>query len=743
MNVSRACRRLLTVIILLAGHPAVEAQDADDSRGVGVRPTLVFGALAEQAPQGNAGMFVGVNQFTRDDGLNELAYAVHDAVELAHLFVNELKLVPPANCYLLLSGEPSSESVKQHLAQLRAAGAKVSGADRSKILLTFLDLRKFATNRENLFVCSFSSHGFNEGRTAYVMPSDGHRELLSDTAVPLETIETKMEDSKAGHRLLLVDACQERVSARSSSSAGKAAEAAFIDALRMPSGQAKLASCSPGEFSFEHGSLGGVGHGVFTHSFLEALRGGAKPDDENLVRLGAVSDYVAASVSSWTKELGRTRQTPFLESPVEAKALPLATRADDLTTLIATVQRQPLAGELTEELRGRIVAALRKVNPTQAADRQFLTNTRDFVQGRFNAGLYIPYARTELDRLVPAPPALLIAPFSENAARTAQAAWAKFLRTDVDLSSPRGMKLKLIPPGEFLMGSDDTRESLQEAGFVLDEKFDPSDEHPRHRVRITRPFHLGLHEVTKGQFAAFVRDTGYRTEAEKDGKGGYGYDPEEYFKQAPEFTWKNTGFSQSDSHPVVNVSWNDAVEYCNWLSRQEDRAPCYRRQGGTWDCDRSADGYRLPTEAEWEYACKAGTDTRFVTGNGPNSLQGHANVRDASFKAKFPRIDYTKFDAFRFDDGWEFTAPAGHFRPNGFGVYDLTGNVWEWCGDWYAADYYASSPGSDPPGPGSGSSRVLRGGSWLLSAIGARSANRYDVTPDYRYYNVGFRVVAE
>jgi uncharacterized caspase-like protein len=423
-------------------------------------------------------MFVGVNEFTRDVGLNELAYAVHDAIELAHLFVFELKLMPASNCYLLLSGEPASDAatVKQHLAQLKAAGAKVSGADRSKILLTFLDLRKIAKSELNLFVCSFSSHGFNEGRTAYVMPSDGHRELLSDTAVPLETIETKMEDSKAGHRLLLVDACQERVSARGSTSTGKAAEAAFIDALKKPSGQAKLASCSPGEFSFEHGSLGGVGHGVFTYSFLEALRGGAKPDAENLVRLGSVSEYVAANVAAWTKELARSPQTPFLESPVDARQLPLAAKADDLTSLIASVARQPLTGGLTRELRDRLVKALMKANPSQSADRQFMSSTRDFVQGRFNAGVYIPYAQKELDPLLPVPPALLVSPFSSNAALAAQEAWSKFLRQKIDVTNSIGMKLKLVPAGEFMMGSGLSAEAV--ASRIDSKAANFSDEYP-------------------------------------------------------------------------------------------------------------------------------------------------------------------------------------------------------------------------------------------------------------------------
>ena len=242
------------------------------------------------------------------------------------------------------------------------------------------------------------------------------------------------------------------------------------------------------------------------------------------------------------------------------------------------MQRAPLSGGLTLELRDRLVKALAKANPGEAADRQFLANTRDFVQGRFNAGLYIPYVRTELDRLVPATPALLVAPFSENAAHTAQAAWAKYLRAEVDVTNSKGVKLKLIPAGEFRMGSDETRQSLQDAGFVLSEIYDPSDEHPRHRVQISRAFYLGRYEVTKGQFGAFMRSDGYQTDAERDGKGGSGFDPDVYFKQAPEFSWKNTGFSQTDSHPVVNVSWNDSVSYCNWLSRSEGLTPCYSRR---------------------------------------------------------------------------------------------------------------------------------------------------------------------
>src|SRR5688572_14705276 len=156
------------------------------------------------------------------------------------------------------------------------------------------------------------------------MPSDGIRELLVDTAVPLKTIESKMEKSPAGHRLLLVDACQERVSARSTNPAGEPASKAFEAAFKSPSGQAKFASCAGGEHSYEHHSLGGAGHGLFTFAFLEALRGGAIADDGNIVRLGAVSQYVDGFVKEWAKENGRSAQSPFLSSPEATRKMPLA-----------------------------------------------------------------------------------------------------------------------------------------------------------------------------------------------------------------------------------------------------------------------------------------------------------------------------------------------------------------------------------------------------------------------------------
>ncbi|HBC64170.1 MAG TPA: DNA recombination protein RecF, partial [Planctomycetaceae bacterium] len=238
-------------------------------------------------------------------------------------------------------------------------------------------------------------------------------------------------------------------------------------------------------------------------------------------------------------------------------------------------------------------------------------------------------------------------------------------------------------------------------------------------------------EVTRGQFAEFVRTTNYKTDAEKDGKGGYGFNAETgVFEQDPKYTWRNAGFPQTDNHPVVNVSWNDADAFATWMtSESKKRAETVR--------------YLLPTEAQFEYAMRAGATTRFATGDNSQSLDGHANVQDASLERRVPNLDYANYPSFSFDDGVAFTAVVGSYPKNAFGLYDMHGNVFEWCRDWYDAKYYAAAPDQDPPGPSSGSFRVLRGGSWDDVPSDVRCASRYYSTPEGRVYSRGFRLVLE
>jgi formylglycine-generating enzyme required for sulfatase activity len=283
-----------------------------------------------------------------------------------------------------------------------------------------------------------------------------------------------------------------------------------------------------------------------------------------------------------------------------------------------------------------------------------------------------------------------------------------------------GMRLARIRAGEFLMGAAEGDQDADES------------EKPQHKVRITRPFYLGIHEVTVGQFRAFVGDTNYQTRAETDGKGTSGYSPAlpgfEYDK--PGYTWKNLGWKQDDNHSVLNVSWHDATAFCTWLSKKEGKT------------------YRLPKEAEWEYACRAGGQARFITGDSTDELKRIANVQDKSLAAKKPRFSNSDDASYLtkpvpWDDGFPFSAPVGRLRPNKWGLYDMLGNAAEWCQDWHGEDYYRKSPLGDPTGPETGTSRAIRGGAFLHQPRHCRVSHRVAGIPTYRNYIIGFRVVME
>jgi sulfatase modifying factor 1 len=322
-------------------------------------------------------------------------------------------------------------------------------------------------------------------------------------------------------------------------------------------------------------------------------------------------------------------------------------------------------------------------------------------------------------------PALLVAPFGADEARSARTAWVSYRHVEPELKSSVGMKLTLIPAGEFQMGSTQAElDKLMRSDSNFDKDTADHDK-PQHRVRITRPFYIGACEVTKGQFRKFVDETNYVTDAEKDGNGGVGPTGKEKAAEAfdfnPKFTWRDWGLAQTDDEPVVNVSHNDAWAYCDWLKKKDGRP------------------YRLPTEAEWEYACRAGTTSLYYCGDDSEDLPKIANVADAAVLDKFPTWDFTIASS----DGWPYSAPVGKLRANNFGLYDMTGNVWEWCADWYDQTYYANSPVSDPPGPAGGNTRVLRGGSWRNAAAWCVSAHRESQAPNDRSCFRGFRLVAD
>ena len=297
-----------------------------------------------------------------------------------------------------------------------------------------------------------------------------------------------------------------------------------------------------------------------------------------------------------------------------------------------------------------------------------------------------------------------------------------------------GMIMVWVPPGEFMMGSDETIEALQMDYPLMERRRleDLKDEAPVHKVHITHAMYVATTKVTVGQFRKFLELSGYVPESIADGTGGYGYNPaydpsttvrgDLFEGRNPRYSWRNPGFAQTDADPVVNVTWNDAQALAQWLTKTEGKT------------------YRLPTEAEWEYCARAGTTTRYYNGNDPQGLIKIANVFNQSTAVNWPKLaQFAIADA----NGFAFTSPVGSFAPNAFGLYDMLGNAWEWTHDLYGEDYYARAPVDDPQGPAEGHVYVRRGGSWHTWPLYARASFRNWNTPETRYVLVGMRLVME
>ncbi len=243
-----------------------------------------------------------------------------------------------------------------------------------------------------------------------------------------------------------------------------------------------------------------------------------------------------------------------------------------------------------------------------------------------------------------------------------------------------GMKLALIPPGSFWLGSPPNEEG----------RYD--DEGPRRLIRLTKPFYLGVFPVTQGQYEAVMKVNPSAFSAKGD--------------QAALVERIDTS-----RHPVERVNWNDAMAFCRALSALPEEQKARRN-------------YRLPTEVEWEYACRgaAAQCSPFIFGK-------EMKPKFANFRGK-PRSRSARR-----------TSRVGRYPPNGFGLYDMIGNVWEWCGDWYDTEAYTNNPPDDPPGPATGERRNVRGGTYHLETRRVRSADRSSFVPEHRDSDLGFRVL--
>jgi formylglycine-generating enzyme required for sulfatase activity len=260
-------------------------------------------------------------------------------------------------------------------------------------------------------------------------------------------------------------------------------------------------------------------------------------------------------------------------------------------------------------------------------------------------------------------------------------------------------QMVVIRAGSFDMGSSAAEIGRRE------------DEEPVHRVKVAA-FALGKTEITRGQFAAFVKKTGYNT-----GNKCWTIDGGKYEERSG--NWRKLGYPQDDRHPVACINWNDANAYTKWISRKTGKQ------------------YRLPTEAEWEYAARGKTLTARYWGESPDRACKYANVADKTIQERIKTA--AAWSVHNCTDGFAYTAPVGRFKANAFGLNDMQGNVWEWVEDSYH-DSYQGAPVDGAPWAGDGVRRVLRGGSWYDSPQYVRAAGRDRAVPTSRYDNFGFRI---
>ncbi|MDP7018935.1 MAG: formylglycine-generating enzyme family protein [Pirellulaceae bacterium] len=315
------------------------------------------------------------------------------------------------------------------------------------------------------------------------------------------------------------------------------------------------------------------------------------------------------------------------------------------------------------------------------------------------------------------PPPLAKAPFNAEQAKQFQQQWAEHIGKPLVYTNSIGMKMVLLPSGEFRQGASReeldsiTRDIQQNKGgnprsiqWSLDH-IHPY-EGPDRRVRLTRPYRIAAHEVTVGQFRKFVEATGYKTDAEREE-----IDPK---SKEPRRTWRKSIFPQTDDHPVLEVSWHDAMALCHWLSKKEGRI------------------YRLPTEAEWDFAARAGSTDRWCFGNDRSKL-----------------ADYAWYNGWGSGNSGGKPQPVGKKSPNAFGLYDMHGNMWEYVSDFFAdidfkLRYSRQQPEVtiDPTGIKWGGRTALRGGSFDFPWFFQRSAARLGGARRYQHiWHMGFRIV--
>jgi sulfatase modifying factor 1 len=586
----------------------------------------------------------------------------------------------------------------------------------------------------------FVGHGApsRDGRDGLLVGADADRSadgIEQRSVLRSELLATA--DGSAGAPVVVLDACFSGQTA--TGTALVPGLQPMVPSWAMASGQRStvLSATSSGEFA---GPLPGTGQPAFGYLALGALRGWGDANGDGSVSASEVVEYAKGALRATVTD--RT-QTPSLLGPDAALAKGKE-RGPDLVSLALSASPAPApapSGNDFAALAAKAKAAEEELRRVEA-DRQAALDAaavalraratadygaiRDLVSAPTASGKVVLEAWLTQYGSASVTVAGVTQPVAVAEVALVRAAFEKLSTPAVGtgVTSPTVGKLVWVPPGKFTMGSPATESGRDD------------DEGP-HEVRLTQGFHVMEHEVTQAQFSAVM---GFNPSATKQ----QFWNGEEHGSCASFEGVSLVG----DSFPVMCVTWDEAVEFARRLSAKE---------GVT---------YRLPTEAEWEYASRGGADGQVWSGMGRESdLCRVANVADATAKAR-----WSGWTAATCSDGVAGLAPVGSFLANGWGLHDMSGNVWEWVADWYGAypigsmtpeeiDAYINryraedrpkirtafeakraARHTDPQGATGGSARVLRGGCWGYPPAYARVANRYWFTPGFRFNNLGFRL---
>jgi formylglycine-generating enzyme required for sulfatase activity len=539
-------------------------------------------------------------------------------------------------------------------AKLKKLGFEVVARENLSTRQISTTLREFRSRLQPGAVALFfyAGHGMQVKGINYLPSVDAN--IASEEDVPLNSINVNqvleiMDDAKTRLNLVFLDACRNNPFTRRFRSAGDG-----LARINAPSGTLISFATRPGSIA----SDGDGEHGLYTQHLLAQIETPNQPVEQHLKR-------VVAAV----RKDSNGAQEPWMEGSMDGDFYFVGGPAG---TVAAVAMPAGLGESATFEL-----SFWDSIKASENAE-----DYRAYLQ-KYPGGQFAPLAETRLRRL--APPV---------AASGRDATGAQVFR-----DCPECPEMVVIPAGSFQMGAP-----AKEAGSG-------DSERPRHEVRIPRPLAVARYEVTRGQYAAFVKATGHAAEG-----SCYVWVGSEWVNQ-PGRNWRDPDFDQDDSHPAVCISWQDAKAYVAWLAMKTGKP------------------YRLLSESEWEYAARAGTRTSRYWGDDPDLACDYANVHDADTQARhrFP------WEAHACRDGHVETAPVGRFKANGFGLHDLLGNAWEWVEDCQSVNYIGAPTDGSARVTDDCPRRVYRGGGWSGPAS-VRAATRNSNPAGYRSQLLGFRV---